>query len=234
MPSSPIVRRVDFGYFVRPADETGTGKPRVEALLGYAVVHSDGVLLFDTGLGEGDAEADIRYRPTRTALEVALQRVGLDVSEVRWVANCHLHFDHCGGNLALAGRPIFVQAVELKAARTAKDYTLPHLIDFTGASYHQLNGEAEILPGVLLVPTPGHTDGHQSVAVRSSYGTVVLAGQARNTAFEYGSDQLAWRARREGRVKEEALTYLPWIGRLQELDPRRVVFAHDYAVWEPA
>jgi len=62
----------------------------------------------------------------------------------------------------------------------------------------------------------------------------VLAGQARNTAFEYGSDQLAWRARREGRVKEEALTYLPWIGRLQELDPRRVVFAHDYAVWEPA
>ena len=109
-----------------------------------------------------------------------------------------------------------------------------NLIDFTGASYHQLNGEAEILPGVLLVPTPGHTDGHQSVAVRSSYGTVVLAGQARNTAFEYGSDQLAWRARREGRVKEEALTYLPWIGRLQELDPRRVVFAHDYAVWEPA
>jgi hypothetical protein len=43
------VRRIDFGYFVRPAEETGTGKPRVEALLGYAIVNEAGVLLFDTG-----------------------------------------------------------------------------------------------------------------------------------------------------------------------------------------
>ena len=41
------IRRVDFGYFVRPAEETSTGKPRVEACLGYVVEHPDGVLLFD-------------------------------------------------------------------------------------------------------------------------------------------------------------------------------------------
>ena len=229
----PAVRRIDFGYFVRPPEETRTGKPRVEALLGYAIAHEAGVLLFDTGLGEGDADADAWYRPARRPLPDALQTAGIAIDDVRWLANCHLHFDHCGGNPALPGRPIFVQSVELKAARTAKDYTLPHLIDFTGASYREVNGEAEILPGVLLIPTPGHTDGHQVVAVRSGDGTVVLAGQARDTAFEYGSDQLAWRAHREGRVRE-ALTYLPWIERLQQLDPRRVVFAHDYAVWEPA
>lgn len=227
------MRRVDFGYFVRPADEAATGKPRVEALLGYAVVHSDGVLLFDTGLGEGDAEADARYRPTRRPLAGALRSAGVAIDDVRWVANCHLHFDHCGGNPALAGRPVFVQPIELRMARTTKDYTLPHLIDFMGAAYREIDGETEVLAGVFLIPTPGHTAGHQAIAVRSNDGTVVLAGQAWDTAFEYGSDQLAWRARREGRVNDDAVVYLPWIERLQKFDPKRVVFAHDRAVWEP-
>ena len=229
----PTVRRIDFGYFVRPADETGTGKPRIEALLGYAIVHDRGVMLFDTGLGEGDADVDARYRPVRRPLPEALRSAGIAAEEVRWVANCHLHFDHCGGNPALAGRPIFVQTVELQAARTTKDYTLPQLVEFAGANYREVNGESEILPGVLLIPTPGHTDGHQVIAVRSADGSVVLAGQARDTAFEYGSDQLAWRARREGRVSGTTPTYPSWVGRLQELDPRRIVFAHDHAVWEP-
>ena len=229
----PTVRRIDFGYFVRPAEETGTGKPRVEALLGYAIVHEAGVLLFDTGLGEGDAEMDAWYRPVRRPLPEALRSTGIAIDDVRWVANCHLHFDHCGGNPALDGRPIFVQSIELRTARTAKGYTLPHLIDFAGVKYREVEGETEILPGVLLIPTPGHTIGHQTVAVKSRDGTIVLAGQARDTAFEYGSDQLAWRARHEGRLKDDAITYVSWIARLQELDPRRIVFAHDYAVWEP-
>jgi len=32
--ASITVQRVDFGYFVRPAQETGTGAPRVEPCLG--------------------------------------------------------------------------------------------------------------------------------------------------------------------------------------------------------
>jgi N-acyl homoserine lactone hydrolase len=48
--ASVTVRRVDFGYFVRPAEETGTGMPRVEPCLGYAVGHPEGMILFDTGM----------------------------------------------------------------------------------------------------------------------------------------------------------------------------------------
>lgn len=51
------MRRVDFGYFVRPVEETGTGHTRVEAVLGYLVEHPDGLVLVDTGMGshpEGD------------------------------------------------------------------------------------------------------------------------------------------------------------------------------------
>ena len=47
---SASVRRVDFGYFVRPAAETETGKLRVEPCLGYVIDHAQGRLLFDTGL----------------------------------------------------------------------------------------------------------------------------------------------------------------------------------------
>jgi glyoxylase-like metal-dependent hydrolase (beta-lactamase superfamily II) len=233
MQSRLKVRRVDFGYFIRPADETGTGKPRVESLLGYAVERDDGIFLFDTGLGEGDPEADARYRPVRRPLYEALQSAEIRPDQVRWIANCHLHLDHCGGNPAFGGRPIFVQAPELRAARTISEYTLPHLIDFEGARYEELDGEAEILPGVIVIPTPGHTDGHQAIAILASDGMVVLAGQATNTAFDYTSEQLAWRGRREGRVNDESITYQRWIERLQQLDPKRILFAHDYAVWEP-
>jgi N-acyl homoserine lactone hydrolase len=45
------VRRVDFGYFVRPGSETGTGRPRVEPCLGYVVRHPQGLLILDTGMG---------------------------------------------------------------------------------------------------------------------------------------------------------------------------------------
>jgi N-acyl homoserine lactone hydrolase len=229
----PVVRRIDFGYFIRPAEETGNGKPRVESLLGYAIVREHGILLFDTGLAQGDQEADARYRPARRPLVQALRSAGIDSQDVRWVANCHLHFDHCGGNPAFPGRPIFVQAAELRAARTIPDYSLPSVIDFEGVAYEQLDGETEILPNVLAIPTPGHTDGHQAVAVRTADGTVILAGQAHNNAFEYTSEQLAWRARRERHVNDASIGFRPWIERLQSLDPKRVVFAHDYAMWVP-
>ena len=45
------VRRVNFGYFVRPAEETGTGQPRADPCLGYLIDHPDGLVLVDTGMG---------------------------------------------------------------------------------------------------------------------------------------------------------------------------------------
>ena len=226
------VRRVDFGYFVRPAAETGTGAPRVEPCLGYLVAHPDGLLLVDTGMGS-HPEVDAHYRPRRRGLAAALAGAGSRVEDVRFVVNCHLHFDHCGGNPTLAGRPVFAQRAELDAARRTPDYTLPELVDAPGLRYEVLDGEAEILPGLLVVPTPGHTAGHQSLVVRRGDGTVVVAGQSHDNAAGYGADALARRAVRDRH--DAPLPAAPaWIDRLQRLDPARVVFAHDNAVWEPA
>jgi N-acyl homoserine lactone hydrolase len=225
------VRRVDFGYFVRPGDETDSGVPRVEPCLGYLVEHPHGIVLFDTGMGS-HPEVDAHYRPRRRGLPAALAGVGAVLDEISLVVNCHLHFDHCGGNPALAGRPILTQRVELATARTTADYTLEELIEAPGLRYEEIEGEAEVFPGVFVVATPGHTAGHQSLVVRRRDGTVVVAGQSHDTATAFAADVLAWRAAEEGHGGP--LPVAPaWIPPLLELDPARVVFAHDHSVWEP-
>ncbi len=91
------VLRLDFGYFVRPAEETGSTAPRVEPVLGYLVQHPKGTVLLDSGMGL-HPDIDDHYRPRRIALPDALHAAGLAVEDLTVVANCHLHFDHCGGN----------------------------------------------------------------------------------------------------------------------------------------
>ena len=101
-----------------------------------------------------------------------------------------------------------------------------------GLRYELLDGEAEIAPGVHVVPTPGHVDGHQSVVVECDDGSVVLAGQAFDSASQWSADALAARATAlgHGAPLPEAS---PWMKRILAFDPRRVVFAHDAAVWVP-
>ena len=84
-------------------------------------------------------DVDAHYRPRRHTLDVALLAVGATRSDLRWVVNCHLHFDHCGANPALPGRPVFTQRVELDTARSADNYTLPHLVDAPGVNYEVLD-----------------------------------------------------------------------------------------------
>lgn len=223
------IRRVDFGYFVRPAAEAGTGRPRVDPLLGYLVDHPQGALLFDTGMGS-DPEADAHYRPRRVGLEQALAAVGKEISDIKLAANCHLHFDHCGGNPSLGRTPVYVQEAELHDARHTQDYTLPELIE--GSNFEPVTGEVEILPGVFLFPTPGHTSGHQSLVIRRDDGAVIVAGQSHDTATQYAADHLAWRAHQDGHG--QPLPDPPaWVGTLQRFDPRLVYFAHDRSVWVP-
>lgn len=72
-----MIRRLDLGYFVRPASETGGPEPRVEPVYGYVVRRDEGLIVFDTGIGAADAQTEVRYRPTRRALPEALGAAGV-------------------------------------------------------------------------------------------------------------------------------------------------------------
>src|SRR3954462_4992556 len=132
----------------------------------HVIDHPDGRVLVDTGLTELHplvADMDPRIRP--------LNEQDFDLAGIDIVVNTHLHFDHCGGNHLFAGKPTYVQRQELEDARNEEHYTIPEWVDTPGVQYVPVDGDLELLPGVRLVATPGHTRGSQVVVVESGEGS---------------------------------------------------------------
>jgi N-acyl homoserine lactone hydrolase len=150
----------------------------------HVIDHPGGRVLVDTGLIDSTPELDREWSPRFDP--DAIPR------DVACVINTHLHFDHCGGNRLFAGVPIYVQRIEREAAKE-DDYTVPRWVEFDGARYVELDGEAEVVPGVRVVPTPGHSPGHQSVLVETYEGLVVVAGDVAYTwdAFDDPENEAA-------------------------------------------
>jgi N-acyl homoserine lactone hydrolase len=138
----------------------------------HVIDHPDARVLVDTGLTElhpAVADMDPRLMPLSTQAD-------FDVAGIDVVVNTHLHFDHCGGNHLFAGKPTYVQRTELDDARSKDDYTIREWVEAPGVQYVPVDGELELLPGLRLVPTPGHTPGSQVVVVETGGRPVVIAG----------------------------------------------------------
>lgn len=194
----------------------------------HAVVHRDGVFLFDNGVGLGNVEIETTFSPRVTPIEDALAERGISLGDVTGAANCHLHFDHSGQNARLAGVPIFVQRLEWQMVHE-RDYTVAEWIDAPGLTYEVLDGEIEVAPGLRLLPTPGHTSGHQSLVLEAPEGTIVLAGQALQSRAEWeGATEPA----ASGASAARDPGYARSVERLRALEPVRVHFAHDGTAWE--
>ncbi len=144
----------------------------------WTIDHPAGLVLVDTGMIDSRPEID-DMSPTPHP-----ENIPRDVASV---INTHLHFDHCGGNRLFAGVPIHVQARELADARSRDDYTIREWVDFDGATYVEHEDEVEVLPGIRLLPAPGHSDGHQVVVVETGDGPVVLGGDVGTSFDELGS-----------------------------------------------
>ena len=200
-------------------------------IVAHAVEHRDGVFLFDTGLGTGNAEIDAELTPIRVPLPDALAEHGVAMSDITAVANCHLHCDHSGQNGLFSGRPIFVQRSEWAMVHEP-DYTVPEWVDVPGLDYEVIDGELDVAPGLRLIPTPGHSPGHQSLAVDTSEGTVLIAGQALLTIGEW--DGTASRELSGEPASDDDLhsAYVSSIARLHDLDPASVHFVHDPLIWQ--
>jgi N-acyl homoserine lactone hydrolase len=194
----------------------------------HAVIHRDGVFLFDNGAGFGNAEVDSTFTPRVTAIGDALAQHGIALADVTGAANCHLHFDHSGQNVRLTGVPIFVQRAEWANVHEP-DYTVAEWIDVPSLTYELLDGEIEVAPGLRVIPTPGHTAGHQSLVLDAEDGPVVLAGQAVQSRAEWEG---ATEPSASGASAAKDPGYASSVDLLRSFDPIRVHFAHDPAVWE--
>jgi N-acyl homoserine lactone hydrolase len=137
----------------------------------HLIDHPDARVLVDTGLTQlhlAVADMDPRLYP--------LEERDFDLQSVHLVVNTHLHFDHCGGNHLFAGKPTYVQRLELDDARNQHDYTIPEWVDPPGIHYIPVDGELELLPGLRLLPAPGHTRGSQIVVIDEVPGPTIIAG----------------------------------------------------------
>lgn len=163
------------------------------------IEHEHGLVLLDTGAGNKETPKfhDIygienRGGEGRTALEDGVRAAGFTPDDVTLVINTHWHFDHAGGNTwrAPSGEilPTFprarylVQAGEREYAehpneRTTASYFPANWAPIVGQGrFEFVDGAQEVLPGLSVRPTPGHTPHHQSVLLRSGGETLCFLG----------------------------------------------------------
>jgi N-acyl homoserine lactone hydrolase len=193
---------------------------------GFAIMHPKGVVLVDTGVGGPERLLTDWRVVNRTAAE-ALGDHDLAPGDVAFVVNTHLHFDHCGQNAVFRHAPFYVQRVELERARR-ESRPLLDWFDFAGARFELLDGDAEVLPGVRVVATPGHTVGHQSVVVDGD-GEELMIGDAAYTPALYRRPEVAAEELPSGQAADlEAWSRS--LRRLHAARPRHVHFCHHAAV----
>ena len=172
------------GYFVE-GDEGASMRSPVPS---YLITHPKGRVLFDTGMGvRFRREMDNKLVEGELGLEwfegmdiaTRLKAIEVDPASIDWIVNSHLHIDHCGGNAHLPNATVIIQALEVEAARTSEQRYLYAPEDYdTGQPVKAIAGEHDLFGDgtVRIVPTYGHSPGHQSMIVKLAGGEVLLAG----------------------------------------------------------
>jgi len=211
-------------------DEPDAERRLLQALNCLLIETPAGRVLVETGIGERVSDKVRAMRVYQGDPVVpALEKAGFEPASVDVVAVSHLHFDHAGGLLRVDGSRAFPRAT-IVAQRGEWEIALgdnPRLV----ASYDQpelrlaqawgeagwVDGEREILPAVSVVPTGGHSAGHQAIVVRGEgagartlafFGDLAMRPWAANprwvTSFDdFPLDSVAVKAELFGRAADE-------------------------------
>ncbi len=188
-----------------PADDRNRIPLAMRCLL---VETPDALVLIDNGAGNKENEKFIgiyglENRSTDatlypTILEEALAAAGFKPDDVDIMLDTHLHFDHAGGNtwidpegqvrLSFPRARYIVQKGEWEYAhwkneRIQASY-LKHNFDpvMDAGKLDLIEGDVEIVPGVSVLRTPGHTPHHQSVLIQSAGETAIFLADVMPTS----------------------------------------------------
>ncbi len=170
-------------------DEIDPQNRLTQALNCLVVETPAGRVLVETGIGERLSPKMVDVRGySGTPIVPALRLANVDPGSIDVVAMSHLHFDHAGGLLLADGTRAFPRATIVaqrseweiafsENSRVVASYDQPELrlVREWGAP-DAVDGERELLPGVSLVPTGGHSFGHQAILVRGRTHTLAFFG----------------------------------------------------------
>ncbi len=184
---------------------TDTRWTEPKPILSWVLEHSEGLIVIDSGERAGAvdlptyiacADAESRYFITRnfrvnvapeSELGPQLVGLGLSSSDVRWCVQTHLHFDHADGFAFLPRAEVLVSKAELDGHHSRPmgavscNYPLdfdPIALEYTAGTYGSFPQHYPVTKAgdVVVVPTPGHSYGHQSVILSSGGQTLFFAG----------------------------------------------------------
>lgn len=186
-----------FWEKTNPADE----RNRISLALRTVLVKTEKeLILIDTGIGDKfNHKFKEIYRVDKSyTIDESLKKVGLAPSDINFVINTHLHFDHCGGNTKIdesgqvaprfSNAKYFIQKDEWEYALKPDVRSKASYIDdnyMPLAKYGKLNlinGDWEVVKGIEVIKTAGHTPGHQIVLIKSAGKTAVYWGDLIPTA----------------------------------------------------
>lgn len=208
---------------------------------GFLVIHPRGKLLFDTGVACEAASDPVGVLGQRIATTFRLAgapdentpgqlaHMGLAPDDITYVANSHLHFDHCGCNPLFARSTFLIQRTEMQAAQAPGSRYDARLWQHP-LNYQLIDGEHDVFGDgtVLLVPTPGHTAGHQSLVVQVARDSrFVLTADACYSSEHMTRELLpsvVWNG-------EQMLDSMRRLRAMGEQAGTRVLYGHDPEQW---
>lgn len=171
----------------------------------WVIEHPEGILVVDTGITNAvhepghfdvgnqwflkhDSQFDVRKNQE---LGAGLRQLGIDPSDVRWVVLTHLHTDHTEGLRDVPSAEVLITKREYdfhqrvpigSSVATWPDGLAIRLIDHQSQAFDLFKGWSLTDTGdIILVSTPGHTPGHQSVILTMDEHTILFAG---DTSFD--------------------------------------------------
>lgn len=199
----------------------------------YLVELPDGErLLIDTGMPldalEGKVDFGDRMRPVGGAVAYvgnALRVLGFAPESIGVVVATHFHFDHAGGLDAFAHATIVAQRSAVEAARAGSTWER-RLVDAPNRRWRFVDGDVDLVEGVRLVESGGHTIGHQSVLIDTGRHRMMLAIDCIYTRAQYESGD--WGAYVD---REAAVTSAEKLRDIARTEGAELIYGHDAAQW---
>lgn len=145
-------------------------------------------ILIDTGMSNTEIADKYHhpgsYQEEGQAVHEQLEKMGISPDDINTIIFTHLHWDHCYNMEKFKNAKLYVQREEYEFAMDPiplyyKSYEAPVLgrkPPFYDAKFELLDGETEIMDGISVYPSPGHSTAHQTVTIQTTEGEFHFVG----------------------------------------------------------